>query len=57
MLDDFYYGRKDAESAADCGDPTMVTPGSASYADTMRNKGFSDAEIVALAYCEAFGVV
>ena len=32
-------------------------PNASNYVDNLRSKGFSDAEIVALASVEAFGVV
>lgn len=56
ILHDFFYGRKDATSNSDC-NPLSNMPTEDNYADNMGQKGFTPEQIVALAYCEAFGVV
>ena len=56
ILHDFFYGRKDAQSASDC-NPISNMPNESNYADNMMQKGFTPDQVVALAYCEAFGVV
>lgn len=56
MLDEFMYGRRDAQSADECGKLESV-PTSSTYVSNLQAKGFSDEEIVALASVEAFGVL
>jgi len=56
MLDDFFYGRKDAASESECNDISNV-PHAGNYAENMMAKGFTAEQVVALANCEAFGVV
>lgn len=55
MLDEFTYGRRDAANAEECGSPEMPSEGN--YTSYLQSNGFSEEEIVALANCEAFGVV
>lgn len=56
MLDDFFYGRKDAASVSEC-HPLNNIPTADNYVDNLKSKGFSDEQIVALSSVEAFGVV
>ena len=56
MLDEFLYGRKDAQSVDQCGSLESV-PSSSNYVSNLQSKGFTDEEIVALASVEGFGVV
>ena len=56
MLDDFFYGRKDAASAGDC-NPLSNIPTANNYVDCLKEKGFTDEQIVALTSVEAFGIV
>lgn len=56
MLDEFAFGRKDAETLAECGTLKSIPRGS-KYVDGMVAKGFTPSEVVALAAIEAFGVV
>ncbi len=56
MLDDFFYGRKDATSESECNAITNF-PTAENYKDNMMAKGFTAEQVVALANCEAFGVV
>jgi hypothetical protein len=54
MLDEFYYGRKDAASAQECGSTKEVSQ--SSYVANLQAKGFTEEEIVALASVEGFNV-
>jgi hypothetical protein len=56
MLDDFFYGRTDATSVGDC-NPLSNIPTANNYVDCLKEKGFTDEQIVALTSVEAFGVV
>ena len=56
MLDDFFYGRKDAASASDCNSLSNL-PTNNNFADCLKDKGFNNEQTVALAICDAFGVV
>jgi hypothetical protein len=40
MLDDYFFGRKDATSESECNDISNV-PNSGNYADNMMAKGFT----------------
>jgi len=55
MLHDFHYGRQDAATETDCGSHSSLT--SNDYVSSMKGKGLSDSELVALANIEAFGVI
>ena len=56
MLDDFFYGRRDAASVSDC-NPLSNIPTADNFVDNLKLKGFTDEQIVALSSVEAFGVV
>lgn len=56
MLDDFFYGRKDAADASECGDLNNY-PTSDTYVQSLSQKGFSADEIAALASVEAMDSV
>ena len=56
MLDDFFYGRKDAASAGEC-HPLSNIPTANNYVECLKEKGFTDEQIVALTSVEAFGIV
>ena len=59
MLDEFAFGRKDANSVEEAGDyQSIPTHGSSTqFVSYLKERGFSDEEIVALASVEAFGSV
>ena len=55
MLEDFAYGRVDAESEAHAGNVDGV-PSSNDYVSRLESLGLSTEEIVAVANIESFGV-
>ena len=57
ILNDITYGRKDAATEAEAGDVSKIPSVTAGYVANLKAKGFDDAEIVALASVEAFGLV
>ena len=56
MLEDFFYGRKDAASVSEC-NPLSNIPTPNDFAENLKQKGFTDEQIVALSSVEAFGIV
>ena len=57
ILDDIDFGRKDATSASEAGSISNIPNADGQYANKLREKGFDDNEIVALAAIHAFGTV
>ena len=57
ILSDITYGRVDAKSEAEAGDVKQIPVVGGTWVSNLKAKGFDNAEIVALASVEAFGVV
>ena len=56
MLDEFAYGRNDAKTIEQCGDYESIPfNNSGSLVSHLKERNFTDEEIVALASVEAFG--
>jgi len=56
MLDEFVFGRQDADSASECGSPDSL-PAEGSYSSHLQSLGLAESEVVAMASVDAFNVV
>ena len=57
MLDQFFYGRKDALLESECGPVPLTLPKGGDFVSHLQSLNFSEEEIVALASIDAFGVI
>jgi hypothetical protein len=57
MLDQYFYGRKDAVSESECGPASVILPQGGDFVSNLQAMDFSEEEIVALASIEAFGLI